>query len=69
MKKLFKWLLVRGVVGMMVVLLSISVVISLVFWFILWPFVYLIKLISVNVDRNGEYISKKDWDEWIGGRR
>ena len=69
MKKLFKWLLVRSVVGMMVVLLSISVVISLVFWFILWPFVYLIKLISVNVDRNGEYISKRDWDEWIGGRR
>jgi len=68
MKKLLKWLLVRSVVGMMVLILSISVVISLIFWFILWPFVYLFKLISVNVDRNGEYISKKDWDDWIGGR-
>jgi hypothetical protein len=68
MKKLFKWLLVRSVVGIMVVLLSISVIISLIVWFILWPFVYLFKLISVNVDRNGEYISKKDWDDWIGGR-
>jgi hypothetical protein len=68
MKKLFKWLLVRGVVGIMVVVLSISVLVSLIVWFILWPFVYLIKLISVNVDRNGEYISKKDWDDWIGGR-
>jgi hypothetical protein len=69
MKRGFKWLLIRIVVGTMVVLLSASVVISLIFWFILWPFVYLIKLISVNVDRNGEYISKKDWDDWIGGRR
>lgn len=68
MKRGFKWLLVKSVVGTMVVLLTISVVISLIFWFILWPFVYLIKLISVNVDRNGEYISKKDWDDWIGGK-
>jgi hypothetical protein len=68
MKKGFKWLLVRSVVGIMVVLLSISVVISLILWFILWPFVYMVKLISVNVDRNGEYISKKGWDDWIGGR-
>jgi hypothetical protein len=68
MKKGFKWLLVRSVVGMMVLILSISVVISLILWFILWPFVYFFKLISVNVDRNGEYISKKDWDDWIGGR-
>ena len=69
MKRGFKWLLVKGVVGSMVVVLAISVILSLIVWFILWPFVYLIKLISVNVDRNGEYISKKDWDDWIGGRR
>jgi hypothetical protein len=68
MKKLLKWLLIRIVVGIMVVLLSISVVISLICWFVLWPFVYMVKLISVNVDRNGEYISKKGWDDWIGGR-
>jgi len=68
MKKLLKWLLVRSVVGTMVVLLALSVILSLICWFILWPFVYLFKLISVNVDRNGEYISKKDWDDWIGGR-
>jgi hypothetical protein len=68
MKRLFKWLLVKGVVGSMVVVLAISVILSLIVWFVLWPFVYLIKLISVNVDRNGEYISKKDWDDWIGGR-
>ena len=68
MKKGFKWLLVRSVVGTMVVLLAISVVISLILWFVLWPFVYFFKLISVNVDRNGEYISKKDWDDWIGSR-
>jgi hypothetical protein len=68
MKKLLKWLLVRSVVGMMVLILSISVVISLICWFVLWPLVYMVKLISVNVDRNGEFISKRGWDDWIGGR-
>jgi hypothetical protein len=67
MKRGFKWLLIRGVVGMLVTILSISVLISLIVWFILWPFVYLFKLISVKVDTNGKYISKKDWDEWFGG--
>ena len=68
MKKLLKWLLIRGVVGTMVLILSISVVLSLICWFVLWPFVYMVKLISVNVDRNGEFISKRGWDDWIGGR-
>lgn len=68
MRKLFKWLLVRSVVGTMVLILSISVVISLICWFLIWPFVYMVKLISVNVDRNGEFISKRGWDDWIGGR-
>jgi hypothetical protein len=68
MKKLLKWLLVRSVVGTMVLILSISVVISLICWFVLWPFVYMVKLISVNVDRNGEFVSKRGWDDWIGGR-
>jgi hypothetical protein len=68
MKKLFKWLLIRGVVGTMVLILSASVVISLICWFVIWPFVYMVKLISVNVDRNGEFISKRGWDDWIGGR-
>jgi hypothetical protein len=68
MKKVFKWLLVKVVVGVLVSLLTLSVIVSLIVWFILWPFVYLIKLISVKVDRNGEYISKADWDEWIGGK-
>jgi|LakMenE18May11ns_1017448.scaffolds.fasta_scaffold9958665_13 hypothetical protein len=68
MKKLFKWLLIKVVVGMLVLILSISVVVSLICWFVLWPFVYMVKLISVNVDRNGEFVSKKSWDDWIGGR-
>jgi hypothetical protein len=68
MKKLFKWLLIKVVVGMLVLILSISVVLSLICWFVLWPFVYMVKLISVNVDRNGEFVSKKSWDDWIGGR-
>lgn len=68
MKKLLKWLLIRGVVGTMVLILSISVVLSLICWFLIWPFVYMVKLISVNVDRNGEFISKRGWDDWIGGR-
>lgn len=68
MKRGFKWLLIKSVVGTLVLCLALSVIISLIVWFILWPFVYLFKLISVNVDRNGEYISKKDWDDWIGGK-
>jgi hypothetical protein len=68
MKKLLKWLLVRSVVGTMVVLLALSVILSLICWFVIWPLVYMVKLISVNVDRNGEYISKKSWDDCIGGR-
>ena len=68
MRKLFKWLLIKVVVGMMVLILSISVVLSLICWFLLWPFVYMVRLIFVNVDRNGEYISKRGWDDWIGGR-
>jgi mannose/fructose/N-acetylgalactosamine-specific phosphotransferase system component IID len=66
MNKLFKWLLIKVVVGGLVTSLAFATIIALILWFILWPFVYLIKLISVNVDRNGEYISKKDWDDWIG---
>ena len=68
MKRLLKWLLIRIVVGALVAGLVISVVVSLICWFLLWPFVYMVKLISVNVDKNGEFISKKDWDDWFGGR-
>jgi hypothetical protein len=68
MRKLFKWLLIKGVVGMLVLLLSISVVVSLICWFLMWPFIYMVRLIFVNIDRNGEFISKKSWDDWIGGR-
>lgn len=68
MKKLFKWLLIKVVVGGLVLCLALSVIVSLIVWFILWPFVYIFKLISVNVDRNGVFISNKDWDDWIGGR-
>ena len=68
MRKLFKWLLIKGVVGTLVLLLSISVVVSLICWFLLWPFVYMVRLIFVNIDRNGDFISKRGWDDWIGGR-
>jgi hypothetical protein len=68
MKKLFKWLLIKVVVGMMVLILSISVVLSLICWFVIWPLVYMVRLIFVNIDRNGEFISKRGWDDWIGGR-
>ena len=69
MKWIFRWLLIRAVVGGLVTGLTFATIIALIVWFILWPFVYLIKLISVKVDRNGEYISKAGWDEWIGGKR
>jgi hypothetical protein len=65
MKKLFKWLLIKVVVGALVLALFISVVVSLIIWFILWPFVYLFKLISVKVDTKGKFISKRDWNDWI----
>jgi len=68
MKKGFKWLLIKGVVGTLVLLLSISVVVSLICWFLLWPFVYMVRLIFVNIDRNGDFISKRGWDDWIDGR-
>ena len=68
MKKLFKWLLIKVVVGMLVLILSISVVLSIICWFFLWPLVYMVRLIFVNIDRNGEFISKRGWDDWIGGR-
>jgi hypothetical protein len=65
MKKLFKWLLIKVVVGALVLALAVSVVVSLIIWFILWPFVYGFKLISVKVDTKGKFISKKDWNDWI----
>ena len=68
MRKLLKWLLIKGVVGTLVLLLSISVVVSLICWFLLWPFIYMVRLIFVNIDRNGNFISKRGWDDWIGGR-
>jgi hypothetical protein len=68
MKRLFKWLLIRSVVGMMVLILSVSVVLSLICWFVLWPFVYMVRLIFVNIDRNGDFISKRGWNDWIDGR-
>jgi Na+-driven multidrug efflux pump len=65
MKKIFKWLLIKVVVGALVSGLAIATLISLIVWFILWPFVYLFKLISVKVDTKGKFISKRDWDDWI----
>ena len=65
MKKIFKWLLIKVVVGMLVLALFISVVVSLILWFLMWPFVYMVRLFFVNVDRNGEFVSKKDWNDWI----
>jgi hypothetical protein len=68
MKKGFKWLLIKVVVGTMVLILSVSVVLSLICWFVLWPFVYMVRLIFVNIDRNGDFISKRGWNDWIDGR-
>ena len=65
MKKIFKWLLIKVVVGMLVSGLAIATLISLIVWFLLWPFVYLFKLISVKVDTRGKFISKRDWNDWI----
>jgi len=65
MKKIFKWLLIKVVVGMLVSGLAIATLISLIVWFLLWPFVYVFKLISVKVDTKGKFISKKDWNDWI----
>ena len=65
MKKIFKWLLIKVVVGALVVGLFIATIISLILWFLLWPFVYGFKLISVKVDTKGRFISKKDWNDWI----
>ena len=65
MKKIFKWLLIKVVVGMLVSGLAIATLISLIVWFLLWPFVYLFKLISVKVDTKGKFISKRDWNDWI----
>ena len=65
MKKIFKWLLIKVVVGMLVSGLAIATLISLIVWFLLWPFVYLFKLISVKVDTRGKFISKWDWNDWI----
>jgi Na+-driven multidrug efflux pump len=65
MRKLFKWLLIKGVVGALVTGLAIATILSLILWFILWPFVYLFKLISVKVDTKGRFISKRDWNDWI----
>lgn len=68
MKKIFKWLLIKVVVGTLVLILSISVVLSVICWFFLWPLVYMVRLIFVNIDRNGEFISKRGWNDWIDGR-
>ena len=68
MKKIFKWLLIKVVVGTVVLILSISVVLSVICWFFLWPLVYMVRLIFVNIDRNGEFISKRGWNDWIDGR-
>ena len=65
MKKIFKWLLIKVVVGMLVSGLAIATLISLILWFLLWPFVYLFRLISVKVDTKGKFISKRDWNDWI----
>ena len=65
MKKIFKWLLIKVVVGALVLGLAIATLISLIVWFLLWPFVYMFKLISVKVDTKGKFISKRDWDDWI----
>lgn len=65
MKKIFKWLLIKVVVGGLVTCLAIATILSLILWFFLWPFVYLFKLISVKVDTKGRFISKKDWNDWI----
>ena len=65
MKKIFKWLLIKVVVGMLVSGLAIATLISLIVWFFLWPFVYVFKLISVKVDTKGKFISKRDWNDWI----
>jgi len=65
MKKIFKWLLIKVVVGMLVSGLAIATLISLIVWFLLWPFVYVFKLISVKVDTKGKFISKRDWNDWI----
>jgi hypothetical protein len=68
MRKLFKWLLIKGVVGVLVLILSVSVILSLICWFFIWPLVYMARLIFVNIDRNGEFVSKRGWDDWIDGR-
>ena len=65
MKKIFKWLLIKVVVGMLVSGLAIATLISLIVWFLLWPFVYIFRLISVKVDTKGKFISKRDWNDWI----
>lgn len=65
MKKGFKWLMIKVVVGGLVTCLAIATILSLILWFILWPFVYLFKLISVKVDTKGRFISKRDWNDWI----
>jgi Na+-driven multidrug efflux pump len=65
MKKIFKWLLIKVVVGALVSGLAIATLISLIVWFLLWPFVYIFRLISVKVDTKGKFISKRDWDDWI----
>lgn len=69
MKRAFKSLIIKSVVGFLTLALTISLIVSLILWFLIWPLVYMVKLISVNVDRNGEFISKKkDWNDWLGGR-
>lgn len=65
MRKLFKWLMIKVVVGALVTGLAIATILSLILWFFLWPFVYLFKLISVKVDTKGRFISKRDWNDWI----
>jgi hypothetical protein len=65
MKKIFKWLLIKVVVSSLVLCLFFGIVVSLILWFFLWPFVYLFKLISVKVDTKGKFISKRDWNDWI----
>ena len=65
MKKLFKWFMIRIVVGMLAIALVVSIIIALISWFLLWPFVYMFRLISVKVDTKGRFISKRDWNDWI----
>lgn len=68
MRKIFKWLLIKVVVGTLVLILLVSAVLSIICWFFIWPLVYMVRLIFVNIDRNGELISKRGWNDWMDGK-